>query len=171
MDSWPARPRPLANPHEARRGYYDTKGLYMTLDVSKVYSGQFLSAADLDGKPRRVVIEGAAVEVLGQGVDARQKVVLRLRDMKQRFVLNKTNADTLRDAYGGDAEAWTGKPIILNPVHVMFAGKRVLGIRADVPPAEPVRAVRTPTPTPAPTAQAASAGGGPFDDMADDIPF
>lgn len=71
-------------------------------DTNQIYQGEFLRAAQLQGQTRRAIIEGAAVEVLGQGEKAQQKVVLKLVKVKQRLPLNKTNALALSERLGAD---------------------------------------------------------------------
>jgi hypothetical protein len=147
-------------------------------DVNEVYQSEFLRAAQLQGQPRRVTIESAGVEVLGQGEKAQQKIVLKFSRVKQRLPLNKTNAVSLSGALGPMTDSWIGCVIELRPEKVMFSGAMVDSIRVHaVPEAKkgpPHAAPSVPAPTPGP---AGPTGDAPEqadewpDEMVDDIPW
>jgi hypothetical protein len=136
----------------------------MGINVAKVYAGNLLTANDVGPQPRRVVIESVGTEILGEGSEARQRVVCSLHDSPQKLVLNRTNASVLVEAFGSDGDEWAGKAIILRVERVQFGGKLVPAIRVSVPPpAQPPRTVAQPQgKAPPPKAQA---------DLEDDIPW
>ena len=137
-------------------------------DVNQIYQSEFLRAAQLNGKVRRVTIEGAATEVLGQGEKAAQKIVLKLVGVKQRLPLNKTNAQALASAWGPLTDHWLKRQIDLRPEKVLFSGNMVDSIR--VQPSAPAT-VAAPTPAPvAPISDAAEPDEWP-EETVDDIPW
>ena len=58
------------------------------------------------------------------------------------LILNNINWMTLEDAYGEDSDDWRGKPVeIYVDPSVMFAGRRVGGVRLRIPTADASRPV------------------------------
>jgi hypothetical protein len=55
-------------------------------------------------------------------------------DQVKPLILNNANWLTMEDAYGDDSDMWRGKPVeVYVDAGVMFAGKRVGGIRLRAP--------------------------------------
>jgi len=143
-------------------------------NVNEIYQGQFLNAAQLKGAARRVTIEGATVEVLGQGERAQKKIVLKLNGVKARLPLNKTNATLLASTWGPETTNWAGHVIELYPQKVMFQGMPVDSIRVSVPPldgAPRLAAVAPPAAKPAPSAEQTADDGDGIASMPDDVPW
>jgi len=144
-------------------------------DVNQIYQSEFLRAAQLQGQTRRATIEGAGVEILGQGEKAQQKIVLKLVKVKQRFPLNKTNAMSLSAAWGPTTDNWIGRQVELRPEKVLFSGAMVDSIRAqavpDVKPPRAVAPVAAPAPEPANLGDAAEPPDEWPDELVDDIPW
>ena len=143
--------------------------------ISEVYAGQYISAAELQGKRRQVVITTAEVEPVGQGDNAAAKVVLSLKNRNgvawpRQLVLNKTNANLLAAAFGDETRDWSGHVIEVWAEPVMYQGKLVPGIKV------------MPLPSQGAAIAAPSRGGGIPDepdtntsnlaaDLDDEIPF
>lgn len=99
----------------------------------KESSGQYLNATLLEGKPdQEVTISEATVETVGQ--DDERKIVLAFRGKEKRMIVNRTNGDTLAQAFGDEIEGWAGKEITLFVIPNVYQGKPGLRIR---PPAIP----------------------------------
>ena len=128
-------------------------------NVNELYQGEFLRADQLGGVPRRAVIESAAVETVGQGENAAQKLVLKFQRAKQRLPLNKTNALTLAAAWGPNSDNWMGRTIELRSEKVAFSGRIVDAIRVRA-----IQAARPAAPAPAAVAPAE-----PPDDLPDGV--
>ena len=121
--------------------------------VGEAFPGQYLKAADLQGKRVQVVIEKVEFEDIG----GETKPVLHFRGKTRGVVLNKTNATAIWGITGSDeTDEWPGTAITLYPTKVEFQGKRVDAIRID-PPDHPA-----PKPKPAPVAE---------DEPDDSVPF
>lgn len=148
-------------------------------DVNAIYQSEFLRAAQLGGQSRRVTIEQANVEILGQGEKAAQKIVLKFAKVKQRLPLNKTNAQVLAGAWGPMTDNWLNRQVELRPEKVMFSGSMVDSIRVhavyDAPKAAaPAAAPAVPPAAPAvPPAlgDAAEPDAWPAEELADDLPW
>jgi hypothetical protein len=126
--------------------------------VSLIYSGEYLVASQLPaGRRITARIHAVAVESVGQGQDQTQKLALELasqdgRPWPRRLLLNKTNATIIANAFGDEANGWTGNAIEIWQDQVSFQGKVVPGVR--------VAAVRSSAPAPHLQPQSARGNGG-----------
>src|SRR5215470_6612122 len=77
--------------------------------ANQAFPAKYLKAADVKAKPIVAVISHLAQEVVGQGQDAKEKHVLYFEDQKP-LLLNRTNWDTLEEAFG-DSDDWPGQKI------------------------------------------------------------
>ena len=103
------------------------------MKIGEAFPGQYLKAADLQGKRVSVVIERVDLEDIGGD----QKPVLHFRGKTRGVVLNKTNANAIWAINGSDdTDEWPGTSIVLFPSKTDFQGKRVDCIRVD-PPDQP----------------------------------
>lgn len=137
--------------------------------VSEVYSGNYVTAAELQSKGRvPAVITKAETESVGQ--DQVQKVVLSLasrggQPWPRRLVLNKTNSLILASAYGDDTDGWLDRQVEVWAENTHFQGRMVQGIRLA-----PAVAPAIPMPPPAKPEKAKPTNGGGRD-LDDEIPF
>ena len=84
----------------------DTRQLHGTSD--------YLGGEDLKPQAEHVlVIIKAAMETLGQGPRAEDKLVLSFERSKKRLALNAGNIKVLENLYGYESDAWVGKQIVL----------------------------------------------------------
>jgi hypothetical protein len=142
-------------------------------DVNAVYQSAFMRASQLGDQEREVIIAAAAVEVLGQGERAAQKIVLDLnlpsgKRVPQRLPLNKSNALALAALFGPDTSNWIGRTIGLRPEKVLFQGALVDAIRVS---ATRAAAAAPAVSTPAAAARASEQGINGADALNDDIPW
>ena len=99
--------------------------------VSGSFPG-FLEAGDLDGKDVTLAIK--LVREPGpddKGVDGKpmDKPIVVFEKARKEWVLNKTNARTIRLLYGDKFESWKGKTITLYPTTCRAFGETVACIR------------------------------------------
>ncbi len=104
------------------------------MSVKDLYAsrGDWLKAEDLHGKAIKVVIVDTAIETIGEGEKAAQKIVLSFKNKEKRLVLNKTNADVIADIYGDEEGAWVDREIIIYPTVTDFGGKTVPCLRVRI---------------------------------------
>jgi hypothetical protein len=123
------------------------------MHYKKAFPSKYLKAHDLS-EPTTYTIRSAGIEEMQDG---KEKLVVRLDNCTQRFVVNMTNANRIGEAYGDDTDQWVGKRITLCSEKVQFGADLVDGIRVRIPAAgtRPGRA------------QAADH----FADLDDEIPF
>ena len=88
------------------------------MKISGAYPSNYVKASDLNGKPCPLTIRTCVLEELGQGSDKEQKPVLYFNGAQKGLVLNKTNANAIKDAYGDETGGWEGKPVEVYPARV-----------------------------------------------------
>jgi len=100
----------------------------------QAFPTKYLSTKDIT-KPVIVTIDDVRPEtIVGDRADEEKPVMTFREDMKP-LVLNSTNWTTVETAYGEESDDWRGHQVELyiDP-GIMYAGKRVGGIRIRVAP-------------------------------------
>ena len=129
------------------------------MDLSQVYGGSLLKAADLQGQPRKVTVSGVSLQDFP---DQPTKIVLSFKNTDKELVLNKTNYGMLAASMGSESDNWVGRTIELRPEKTQYKGDIVDCIRTY-----PAQAQAAPAAAPQPPAPATQAPAG-FDD---NLPF
>ena len=110
------------------------------MNRNDLFPSRYFKASDLSGKPLAVVIEGAALEKLqdmkGGTVD---KLVITFLKQQKKFVVNKTNFETIADAYGDETDDWAGKRLELYPTTARVGPRTVDAVRVRAPAAAAVK--------------------------------
>lgn len=97
--------------------------------LSKVFSGNYLKAEDLQGKTVRVTIEEVEVKEFDDG----KKIILKFKDRDKQLVANKTNCAIIAEVLGDDdTDNWIGGEIALYTKKVEFQGGLVPAIRVKL---------------------------------------
>src|SRR6266404_6145292 len=96
------QPRPNAN----SRTQLNRK---TNMDIGSAFATKYLKASDLQG--RDVTVKMGRVEQEKVGDD--HKLILYFQGKEKGMVLNRTNANSIADVYGGETEDWYGHSIIL----------------------------------------------------------
>lgn len=102
------------------------------MKISEEFPSKYLKASDLQGREVKVIMQNVEREKLGDD----NKLVLYFKGKDKGVVLNKTNSNTISDAYGDDTDDWYDQPLILFSVMVDFQGKVGPAIRCRVPTAK-----------------------------------
>jgi hypothetical protein len=97
--------------------------------ANDAFPSKYMKAADVKAKPIVTVISHLAQEMVGQGQDQKEKHVLHFEDQKP-LVLNRTNWDTLEEAFG-DSDDWPGHKVRLRSARTQYQGKSVDGLRVE----------------------------------------
>lgn len=117
------------------------------MDIDAAFPSKYLKSADLQDRNVQLVIDRIEVEEVGFGRDKDSKPVLYFQKAKKGLVLNKTNSNAIKAVYGRDTDQWIGKPLVLFPAMVDFAGETVEAIRVRAPKATaPAAQVHAPLP-------------------------
>lgn len=138
------------------------------------YKSQWLTAADLGGKPRRLTIsEWGLQKVRDRDGSERQKVRLAFSGAKKQMLLNSTQGKVLDGAFG-EIERWVGKTIILQPARAS-SGAQTIDVVIPAQPAPQQTASERQAPPAATEAAGAtetpkSEGGAPASPFDDDPP-
>ena len=142
------------------------------MKISAAFPSNYIKAEDLAGQPRIVTIRACVMEELGQGRDKDKKPVLYFEKGPKGLVLNVTNANTIKKAYGDDTTNWIGKPIEIYPTQVEFKGDLVDAIRVRVSDVEPAAATAAvPPAAPPPPTTAAPMVDAELNDDLKDLPW
>ena len=99
------------------------------MKVSKVFAGEYLAAADLDGEDHSVVIESVTEKKFDDG----NKLLVTFQGWEKGLVANKTNSGRIAMLYGDETEEWVGREIVLYEDLVDYQGKTVKAIRVRGP--------------------------------------
>jgi hypothetical protein len=141
------------------------------MKISEEFPSAYLKSSDLGGREIRVTMARVDREEIGSD----KKLVLYFKGKDKGMVLNKTNANTIGDAYGDDTSDWFDQPLILFSIRTEYQGKPVDGLRCRVPTPKDNREVAQRREDPissGPEPQRMT--GGVSDNLArmdDDIPF
>ena len=100
------------------------------MELSDVFQGNTLKAADLEGKKVTVTI----ADVQAKEFDDGNKLVIAFKNAKKAMVCNVTNARRIAKLHGENTDGWLGKPITLHTEMVDFKGDLVEAIRVFVTP-------------------------------------
>lgn len=102
------------------------------MKISDEFPSQYIKASDLQGREIRVTMARVDREKIGTDT----KLVLYFKGKDKGLVLNKTNANTIGDAYGDDTDDWYDQPLILFSVKTDYQGKVVDATRCRIPTAK-----------------------------------
>lgn len=114
------------------------------MQIDSAYPSNYLKAADLNGQNVKVTISHISMEDVGGD----PKPVLYFQGKEKGMVLNKTNANNIKEGYGGETDNWSGKEVVLFEAMVDFQGKTVPSIRIRLPQPKD-NAPQQPAPEPA----------------------
>jgi hypothetical protein len=129
------------------------------LDLESMYGGRFLSSSDLGDRKVRTTIQKVRKEELRkEDGTKRWRLVLSLAAFDKPMVVNATIKDLLVASLGRVPSQWVNASVgVFVDPNVMFAGKRVGGLRLRVLQAFQAKPKPAPKPAPAPKKPAATA--------------
>jgi hypothetical protein len=97
---------------------------------SDLYGSKYLAAADVKQPFTTSIGTVDVVDFARAGERPKKKVTLVLKGVAKAVVLNRTNADNLRDAFGENfRENWLDKNILVKAEPTQYGGRRVMGLR------------------------------------------
>src|SRR5215469_16923867 len=97
------------------------------MKTSDAFPSRYLQTAAVKAKPIVATISNCEMEAVGHGADQKRKPILHLEGQKP-MVLNRTNFETLCDAFG-DSDEWAGSKVKVYVVRTSYAGKPMDGLR------------------------------------------
>ena len=102
----------------------------VTLGGELMFPGDYLSAVEFKGKDVTLTVAAVSKESL-QLADGgkKDKMVIRFERTPKKLVCNKTNADSIAQVYGSEAEKWVGKRVTFYPTRCLAFGDMVECIR------------------------------------------
>lgn len=131
------------------------------MELSDVFKSSSLKAADLAGREVTLTIAGFK----SQDFDDGTKLILSFQETDKDLICNKTNANTIKDMYGGTIDNWVGRQITLIQSQTDYGGKQVPCIRVKIgqaPSQQPTELPGTPRRPANPLAGEIDSGEIPF---------
>src|SRR5262245_6999399 len=98
--------------------------------ASDAFPSKYVKAADVKAKSIIAVISHVAQEKVGQGQDQKEKLILHFEGDNKPLVINRTNWESLEDAFG-DSDEWAGHKIKLYAARTQYQGKMVDAVRVQ----------------------------------------
>lgn len=103
------------------------------MKLNDLYPSNYLKKEDVLSPITVTIRQVTQEEISGDG-GKELKAVLHFVGATKPMVLNKGNAITISESFGDDTDAWPGKTIeVYHDPSVMFAGKRIGGVRVRMP--------------------------------------
>ena len=96
--------------------------------ASDVFQSNYLKSSDVKVKMKIATISHLETEPVGQ--DKKEKPVLYFENGVKPMVVNRTNFETLEEAFG-DSDEWSGQKVKIFCAPTSYQGKRVDGIRVE----------------------------------------
>lgn len=116
----------------------------LEVDMGLGFLGQYITAAELVGKEPTLTIEKVTLEKVeslkaGEGDDGgkmRDRIVVYFREARggRGLLLNRTNAECIKELWGRETDAWLGKRVTLHTQTVRVGPKMEPGIRVKGSP-------------------------------------
>lgn len=94
------------------------------MDGDSIYKSTWLKATDVEDETA-LTIKDIKLEEVGQ----KQRIVLYFDEIDKALVLNNTNYQKLRSAWGKETNKWIQKRLVLYTALVSFQNKEVGSIR------------------------------------------
>ena len=109
----------------------------MDMNIDEAF-GSFIKAADFDKgdgtfRSESVIMDSVEMVELDENGVSKSKVALSFTTKSKSLVLNKTNAEMIKGAYGSDTNNWGGKAVTLVVEKAQFGGQMVNAVRVKIP--------------------------------------
>jgi hypothetical protein len=96
--------------------------------ASDIFQSAYLKSSDVKVKMKIATISHLETEPVGQ--DKKEKPVLHFENGVKPMVVNRTNFETLEEAFG-DSDEWPGHKVKVFCAPTTYQGKKVDGIRVE----------------------------------------
>lgn len=150
----------------------------MGINVNDAFPSNYLKASDLQGRNVTVTIDRVDMEMIGNGSNREQKMVMYFAGKDKGMVVNKTNANNIAAMYGPDTDGWLGQKVMLYEAMVPYQGRDVPALRVRGIPGGPSAAGRVqpaqrqaPSRHPNAPDQWREGDNGAVNDLNDEVPF
>lgn len=95
-----------------------------------MFPSDYIAAVECRGKDVTLTIQGVQIEQMQMQKGKKEpKPILTFKETKKKLALNKTNASSIAEMYGAEAEKWSGKRITIYPTRTQFGRDTVDCIR------------------------------------------
>ena len=108
----------------------------MPIDMEEYYKifNHYINVDILEANPELSKVTISDINI--RTIKEEKKVAISFKENSKEFVLNKTNKNTLTNAFGDNPTTWVGKNIKLQIADVEFNGNLIKGIRIAIPEVE-----------------------------------
>jgi hypothetical protein len=96
--------------------------------ASDAFPSKYLKSSDVKSKQQIATISSLETEEVGQ--DKKEKPVLHFENGVKPMVVNRTNFETLEEAFG-DSDDWPGHKVKIFCARTSYQGKKTDGIRVE----------------------------------------
>ena len=87
------------------------------MSFDQLYPGTYLKAGEFEGRAVTLTVKTITREMLSNGSGGEEPAVtVAFAETEKQFVMNKTNAVSLRAMWGDDSGEWIGHKVTLHPV-------------------------------------------------------
>jgi len=87
------------------------------LSFDELFPGKYIKAGEFKGKDVTLTVASVEREMLSNGAGGEEgAAIVSFKETEKQFVMNKTNAVSLRAMWGDDSGEWVGHKITLHPV-------------------------------------------------------
>ena len=119
------------------------------MNINEAFPSKYITKSDvqkLPGQQRTMTIASVSVEIMDEAT-GETKPLVTFAGANKGLPLNRGNAAVLSEAYGGETDDWTGKPIVLyyDP-SVQYMGQVTGGMRLRLPDNPQAGAATAPAP-------------------------
>lgn len=114
------------------------------VDMGLGFLGQYITAAELVGKSPTLTVEKITLEKVESmkptddegGGKMRDRIVVYFKEARggRGWLLNRTNAECIKELWGRETDGWLGKRITLHTMNVRVGPKMEPGIRVKGSP-------------------------------------
>jgi hypothetical protein len=111
------------------RGQEVVRNIETQMKDYKTFFRSLIKAEDLQGQDLIVNVESVTLEHLENDGKRERKLIARFTGMEKKLILNKTNAQSMADAFHTEHfDQWRG-PVVLYPDTAAYRGKLVPCVR------------------------------------------
>src|SRR5271170_1624526 len=115
--------------------------------TEQVFKSRWLNVVDLKGQDVTVTIRSCDFEEVG--MEREERAILSFKNRVKRLILNRTNWDTLVQAFGDESDHWIGAEIVLYAGEARYNGKLMPALRIrDTPAAKTANSASAPPKAP-----------------------
>ena len=100
------------------------------MNINNAFPSKWLRSGDLADRHHEVMIREFQIEDVSK---TERKPVIYFEGKQKGLVLNRTNSDTITQAFGPETDNWLGKVLVIYSAQTTYMGKTTDGVRVRIP--------------------------------------